>query len=61
MVANTENIRNIKTSGGNLKEIREQNESAYVISKYIQDYGFYPPFKNTVSEYLSLGERNLKN
>lgn len=61
MAANTQKIlETLKHQEENLKEIREQNESAYVISKYIQDYGFYPPFKNTVSEYLSLGEKKFE-
>lgn len=61
MAANTEKILDaLKPQEENLQEIKEQNESASVLSKYIQDYGFFPPFKNTVSEYLPLGEMKFE-
>ena len=53
-------IGTLKPQEENLKEIRDENENAYVLSKYIQDYGFYPPFKNTISEYLPLGETKFE-
>lgn len=39
-----------------LNEMKSQNEIAANQSKYIQDYAYYPPYCNTVSEYLSIGE-----
>ncbi|MFW5982033.1 MAG: cardiolipin synthase [Halanaerobiaceae bacterium] len=39
-----------------LKEIRLENEIAAIQSRYIQDYAYFPPFYNTISEYLADGE-----
>ncbi|MDQ2088090.1 cardiolipin synthase [Herbivorax sp. ANBcel31] len=61
MAANTEKIlKSLKTQSKNLDEIGEKNENLVVLSRYIQDYGFFPPFKNTISEYLPLGERKFE-
>ncbi|TYQ18317.1 UNVERIFIED_CONTAM: cardiolipin synthase [Acetivibrio alkalicellulosi] len=43
-----------------LDEIKSHNETAAIQSRYIQDYGFYPPYKNTKSEYLPLGEKKFE-
>jgi cardiolipin synthase len=37
-------------------EIGLQDERARNQSRYIQNYAFYPPYCNTMTEYLSLGE-----
>lgn len=37
-------------------EIKLQNENAANQSRYIQNYSYYPPYNNTTSEYLSIGE-----
>ncbi|WP_026477203.1 cardiolipin synthase [Alkaliphilus transvaalensis] len=39
-----------------IEEIKAKNETAANQSRYIQNYAFYPPFKNSTSEYLSIGE-----
>lgn len=39
-----------------LNEMRLCNEIAANQSKYIQDYAYYPPYCNTFTEYLSIGE-----
>jgi len=39
-----------------LEEMRLYNEIAATQSKYIQDYAYYPPYCNSTSEYLSIGE-----
>lgn len=39
-----------------IEEIESQNLIAANQSKYIQDYAFSPPYKNTFSEYLPIGE-----
>jgi len=39
-----------------LDEMKAYNEIAATQSKYIQDYAYYPPYCNSFSEYLSIGE-----
>ncbi|AKL96094.1 phospholipase D/transphosphatidylase [Clostridium aceticum] len=39
-----------------IRELEEENEIAANQSRYIQNYGYYPPYHNTVSEYLPIGE-----
>lgn len=39
-----------------LADIHIQSETAAVQSKYIQDYAFCPPYTNTLTEYLPIGE-----
>ncbi|MEJ6951856.1 cardiolipin synthase [Natronospora cellulosivora (SeqCode)] len=39
-----------------LDEMKKQNDIAVNHSRYIQDYAYYPPYRNTVSEYLPDGE-----
>lgn len=39
-----------------IDEIRILNENAAIQSRYIQDYAYFPPYYNTSSEYLPIGE-----
>ncbi|SHI43576.1 cardiolipin synthase [Lutispora thermophila] len=39
-----------------LDEMKLSNEIAANQSRYIQDYAYYPPYCNTFTEYLSIGE-----
>lgn len=39
-----------------LKEMAGFNEDALNQSRYIQNYAYYPPYKNTITEYLPTGE-----
>lgn len=39
-----------------LDEILLQNENAANQSRYIQNYAYYPPYSNTITEYLPTGE-----
>ncbi|KPU45188.1 cardiolipin synthase [Oxobacter pfennigii] len=39
-----------------LDEISSQNETAANQSRYIQDYAYSPPYGNTVTEYIPIGE-----
>ena len=42
-----------------LDEIELRNQDAANQSRYIQNYSYYPPYKNTICEYLPTGEKNL--
>ena len=39
-----------------LEEIKALSEDAAIQSRYIQDYANFPPYNNTSSEYLPIGE-----
>lgn len=39
-----------------LEEIENQNKTAANQSRYIQNYAYSPPYKNTTTEYLPVGE-----
>lgn len=43
-----------------LEEMKSQNLTAANQSRYIQDYSYYPPYQNTVTEYLPLGEMKFE-
>lgn len=37
-----------------------KDENAYFQSRYIEDYSFYPPYQNTITEYLASGEEKYE-
>jgi cardiolipin synthase len=43
-----------------LDEIELRNQDAANQSRYIQNYSYYPPYKNTICEYLPTGEKKFK-
>lgn len=43
-----------------LEEIEAQNQAAANQSRYIQNYAYCPPYINTTTEYLSIGEKKFE-
>jgi len=44
---------------GIIAELEKSNSNAANQSRYIQDYSFYPPYRNTYCEYLPSGEQKF--
>ncbi len=51
--------KSMKSNNAVIEEIRQKNTQAANQSTYIQNYAFYPPYKNIFSQYYPIGEEKF--